>query len=44
MPFPRCWELDHPEVQGALIQWFRNHAKEWNSRPLTEIRLALRLP
>jgi len=31
-------ELDHAEVQGALIQWFRNHGKEWNIRTLPEIR------
>jgi Uma2 family endonuclease len=32
-------ELDHAEVHGALIQWFRNHAKEWNVRALPEIRM-----
>jgi Uma2 family endonuclease len=32
-------ELDHAEVQGALIQWFRNHGKEWNVRALPEIRM-----
>jgi Uma2 family endonuclease len=34
-------ELDHAEVQGALIQWFRNHAKEWNIRALAELRMQI---
>jgi Uma2 family endonuclease len=34
-------ELDHAEVQGALIQWFRNHAKEWNIRAVPEIRIQI---
>jgi len=32
-------ELDHAEVQGALVQWFRNHGKEWNIRTIPEIRI-----
>jgi Uma2 family endonuclease len=32
-------ELDHAEIQGALVQWFRNHVKEWNLRTLPEIRI-----
>jgi Uma2 family endonuclease len=32
-------ELDHAEVQSALVQWFRNHGKEWNIRALTELRM-----
>jgi Uma2 family endonuclease len=32
-------EVDHAEVQGALIQWFRNHGKEWNIRTLPEVRI-----
>ena len=36
----RNWgEFDHAEAQGALIQWFRNHGKEWNIRALTELRM-----
>lgn len=34
-------ELDHAEVQGALVQWFRNHGKEWNIRTLPEIRIQI---
>ena len=34
-------ELDHAEVQGALIQWFRDHGIEWNIRTLPEIRMRI---
>jgi Uma2 family endonuclease len=34
-------ELDHAEIQGALVQWFRNHGKEWNIRSLPEIRIQI---
>jgi Uma2 family endonuclease len=34
-------ELDHAEVQGALVQWFRNHGKEWNIRTIPEIRIQI---
>ena len=30
-------ELDHAEVQGALLHWFRSHDKEWNIRAFPEI-------
>ncbi len=32
-------ELDHAEVQGALLMWFRTHDKEWNVRTVPELRL-----
>jgi Uma2 family endonuclease len=32
-------ELDHAEVQGALLMWFRNHDKEWNTRTVPELRI-----
>ncbi|MGA2905341.1 MAG: Uma2 family endonuclease, partial [Candidatus Korobacteraceae bacterium] len=32
-------ELDHAEVESALLQWFRNHGKEWNIRAVTELRI-----
>ena len=34
-------ELDHAEVQGALVQWLRNHGKEWDIRTLPEIRMQI---
>ena len=34
-------ELDHAEAQGALVQWFRNHAREWNIRALAELRMRI---
>ncbi len=34
-------ELDHAEVQSALVHWFRNHAKEWNIRAFTELRMQI---
>ena len=34
-------ELDHAEVQSALVQWFRNHGKEWNIRAFTELRMQI---
>jgi Uma2 family endonuclease len=34
-------ELDHAEVQSALVQWFRNHGKEWNVRAFTELRMQI---
>ena len=34
-------ELDHAEIQGALVQWFRNHGKDWNIRTLPEIRIQI---
>jgi Uma2 family endonuclease len=34
-------ELDHAEVQSALVQWFRNHANEWNIRAFTELRMQI---
>jgi Uma2 family endonuclease len=32
-------ELDHAEVEGALVQWFRNHGSEWNIRAVPEMRV-----
>jgi len=32
-------ELDHGEVQGAVVQWFRTHGSEWNIRTIPEMRL-----
>jgi len=32
-------ELDHAEVQAALLTWFRSHDKEWNIRTVPELRL-----
>ena len=38
----RNWgELDHAEVQGALVHWFRSHDKEWNIRAVTELRMRI---
>ena len=38
----RNWgEFDHAEVQGALIYWFRRHAKEWTIRALVELRMQI---
>lgn len=34
-------ELDHAEVQSALLHWFRSHDKEWNIRALTELRMQI---
>ncbi len=34
-------EFDHAEVQGALVQWFRNHAQEWNIPSLPELRMRI---
>jgi Uma2 family endonuclease len=32
-------ELDHGTAQALLAQWFLNHAKEWNIRVATELRI-----
>jgi Uma2 family endonuclease len=32
-------ELDHAEVQAALLMWFRNHDKDWNIRTVPELRI-----
>jgi Uma2 family endonuclease len=32
-------ELDHAEVQSALVEWFRNHAKDWDIRAVAELRI-----
>ena len=32
-------ELDHGEVQGALVEWFRKHVKEWDIRTIPELRI-----
>ena len=32
-------EFDHAAVQTALTVWFANHAKEWNIRAVTELRI-----
>ncbi len=32
-------ELDHGEVQGALVEWFRKHGREWNLRTIPELRI-----
>jgi len=32
-------ELDHGEVQGALVEWFRKHGKEWDIRTIPELRI-----
>jgi Uma2 family endonuclease len=38
----RNWgELDHAEVQSALVHWFRSHDKEWNIRAFTELRMQI---
>ena len=38
----RNWdELDHAEVQGALVHWFRSHDREWNIRALVELRMQI---
>lgn len=34
-------EPDHAEVQGAKVQWFRNHGKEWDIRALPELRMQI---
>jgi Uma2 family endonuclease len=34
-------EPEHAEVQGALVEWFRNHGKEWNIRALPEARIQI---
>src|SRR5271166_3204798 len=34
-------ELDHAEAQSALVHWFRSHAKEWNIRAFTELRMQI---
>ena len=34
-------ELDHAEVQSALLHWFRSHDKEWNIRAFTELRMQI---
>lgn len=36
----RNWgELDHSEVQGALLAWFQAHRNEWGYRAIPEIRI-----
>ena len=32
-------EFDHADWQTAIVTWFRSHAKEWNIRALTELRV-----
>ncbi|HKD85717.1 MAG TPA: Uma2 family endonuclease [Terriglobales bacterium] len=32
---------EHAEVQGALVEWFRGHGKEWNIRALPEARIQI---
>jgi len=32
-------EVEHGEIQGFLVQFFRNHASEWNIRCLPETRM-----
>jgi Uma2 family endonuclease len=32
-------ELDHGEVQGAFVEWFRSHGKQWNIRTIPELRI-----
>jgi len=32
-------ELDHANWQGAISAWFLNHAKEWNIRVFSELRV-----
>ena len=32
-------ELDHGEVQGAIVEWFRRHGKDWNIRTIPELRI-----
>ncbi len=32
-------EFDHAAVQTALAVWFARHAKEWNIRAVTELRI-----
>jgi len=32
-------ELDLGEVQGALVEWFRKHGREWNIRAIPELRI-----
>jgi Uma2 family endonuclease len=32
-------EYEHSEVQGFLVQFFRNHAGEWNIRAVPECRM-----
>lgn len=32
-------ELDHAEVETALVMWFRSHDKEWNIRAVVELRI-----
>src|SRR5450432_1181784 len=32
-------EFDHADWQTAIVTWFRNHAREWNIRALTELRI-----
>jgi hypothetical protein len=40
----RNWgEFDHAEVQAVLAAWFCNHAKEWNIRAVTELRIRVAL-
>ena len=34
-------EPEHAEVQGALVEWFRNHGREWNIRALPEARIQI---
>jgi len=32
-------EPEHAEVQGALVEWFRIHGKDWNIRAFPEVRI-----
>lgn len=32
-------ELDHAELQAALLMWFRSHDKQWDIRSLPELRI-----
>jgi Uma2 family endonuclease len=32
-------ELDHAELQGALLAWFASHRREWGIKALPEIRV-----
>lgn len=34
-------ELDHAEIQAALLTWFRSHDKEWHIRTVPELRIRM---